>query len=88
MNHLIELIKAFNATDFIQENKHRLITVFGTTTVGCTPSIEPTKTILLEISTQTVIDVLQIISLTISILVGITVLYRFFESLKKEKNGK
>lgn len=60
--------------------------MMGFGTVGCAPSIEPIKTSLNVFTTHQVIEILQILSLLVSITVGITVLYKFFKSLKKDKN--
>lgn len=79
------LFKEFWESEFIKEIKGRLFTTFGLAGIGTAPSIEPTKSIINHLTRHDVIEILQIISLCLSILVGITVLYKFFKSLKTEK---
>lgn len=85
---LNSLHEKFWESEFTKEVKGRLLTVFGLTGTGIAPSIEPTKTFINHITTHDVIEVLQIISLCLSILVAITVLYKFFKTLKNDDKSK
>lgn len=78
----------FWESEFTKEVKGRLFTIFGLTGTGIAPSIEPTKTFINSITTQDVIEILQVISLCLSILVAVTVLYKFFKTLKNEDKCK
>lgn len=82
------LFKEFWQSEFIKDVKGRVYTTFGLAGVGTAPSIEPTKTIIHNITRQDVIEVLQIISLVLSILIALTVLYKFFKSFKDKKVDK
>lgn len=75
----------FLQEDFMQEIKGRIYTTFSLAGIGTIPSIEPAKSIINQITKQDVIEILQIISLSLSILVAMTVLYKFIKSLKKGK---
>lgn len=84
MGILTALWRGVSDNDFFKSVKDKVYIMMGFGTAGCAPSIEPIKSSLNMITTHNVIEILQILSLLISIAVGITVLYKFFKSLKKK----
>jgi hypothetical protein len=70
-------------SEFFQSIKVRFFATIGFAGAGTAPSIEPIKDSALMLTSHNVIEILQIISLLISILVGITVLIKYFKYKEK-----
>jgi len=93
-------IMEFFISDFWQDNFGKILTTFGFSVVGtgakAVSMSEPIKTLnpttFINLSQMTLVDIFQIGSYTVSMLVGITVIWRFAiflkEKSKPQKNKK
>ncbi len=81
---LSSLWKTFWMSEFMSDIRGRFYTMVGSIATGTGLSIKPIKEQAEYITTSDVIECLQIISLSLGILVSLTILYKFFKSLKEK----
>jgi len=81
---LTSLWKIFWMSEFMEGIRTRFYTMLGSIATGTTLSITPVKETAEQLTTHQVIEYLQIISLSLGILVSLTILYKFFKSLKEK----